>query len=56
MKNSSFGIHHFILNNNDEVAAEGHDVIVMYDFNKNEKVAIPDWLRQKVEALEKKNF
>lgn len=56
MKSSSFGIHHFILNDNDEVAAEGHDVIVMYDFNQNEKTAIPDWLRQKIEETERRKF
>ncbi len=45
IKHTSFGIHHRIKNEADEVAAEAHDVIVMYDFNKNEKVAVPDQFR-----------
>ncbi len=52
MKNTSFGIHHRILNEQDEVAAEAHDVIVCFDFNKNEKVQIPESFRKTVEAIE----
>ena len=40
IKNTSFGIHHIIINENNEIAAEAHDVIVMFDFNKNEKMPI----------------
>jgi acyl-CoA thioester hydrolase len=51
IKNTSFGIHHRILNAAGEVAAEAHDVIVYYDFNKNEKTPIPDEFRKAVEEL-----
>jgi len=49
IKNTSFGFHHEILNEKHEVVAEAHDVMVMYDFNKNEKVLIPDELRKMME-------
>lgn len=54
IKNTSFGIHHQILNSNDEVAAEAHDVLVMFDFNTNEKIKFPEVFRDRIEALEKK--
>ena len=56
MKNSSFGIHHRILNDKNEIAAEAHDVIVMFDYNKNEKVRIADSFRKTVELMEGKQF
>ena len=52
IKNTSFGIHHRILNDKDEIAAEAHDVIVTYDFSKNEKVLISDHFRSAVERIE----
>lgn len=56
MKNSSFGITHHVLNEKNELAAQGQDVIVIYDFNQNEKTTIPTWLREKIETLEGKKF
>ena len=50
VKNTSFGLHHRILNEHNEVAAEAHDVIVMYDFEKEEKIQIPDDFRNYVAA------
>jgi acyl-CoA thioester hydrolase len=55
IKNTSFGIRHQILNSNNELAATADDVIVLYDFIQNEKVAMPLDLRQKIEALEQRN-
>jgi acyl-CoA thioester hydrolase len=52
IKNTSFGIHHRILNNKGEVCAEAHDVIVTFDFNKNEKVAVQEEFRNAVEEIE----
>jgi len=52
IKNTSFGIHHQIKNHLNEIAAEAHDVIVVYDFNKNEKVIFPPELRMKVQEFE----
>lgn len=56
IKNSSFGIHHQILNQQGELCAEAQDVIVLFDFNKHQKVTYPAALRQKVEALEGRKF
>ena len=52
IKNTSYGIHHRILNNNNEIAAEARDVIVNFDFNKNEKVPVSDDLRKAIEKIE----
>jgi len=52
MKNTSFGIHHRILNAAKEICAEAHDVIVMFDFNTNQKVPIPLEFRDKVKVLQ----
>lgn len=56
IKNSSFGLHHRILNETQEVCAEAHDVIVMYNFQKKQSVPFPPELRAAVESLEKKSF
>ena len=47
IKATSFGFHHQILNENGEIAAEGRDVMVMYDFNTNQKMNFPETLKQK---------
>ncbi len=52
IKNTSFGIYHQILNQDNEVAAEAHDVIVIYDFNKNEKTLFPERFKKAVSELE----
>lgn len=56
IKKTSFGIRHQILDSDNEVAATADDVIVLYDFIKNEKVAMPTDLRQKIETLEQRSF
>lgn len=56
MKSTSYGLHHRILSESDEVAAEAHDVIVNYDFNKNEKTAISGEFRAAAEKIEGKSF
>lgn len=56
MKNTSFGIHHRILNSKGEIAAEAHDVIVTYDFSKNEKTTLQTEFRRAVERIEGKQF
>lgn len=48
IKNSSFGLHHHIYNDKKELCAEAHDVVVMYNFAKNEKVLISDDQRNKM--------
>jgi acyl-CoA thioester hydrolase len=56
IKNTSFGIEHQILNEQGEIAAVANDVIVMYDFNKNEKVIFADELKKYVEEIEGRKF
>jgi acyl-CoA thioester hydrolase len=56
IKNTSFGLHHHILNEQGELCAEAHDVIVIYDFNKNEKAPFPDKYRAIVADLEGRAF
>lgn len=52
MKNTSFGLHHRILNEHGDMAAEAHDIIVNFDFNKKEKTAISDAFRQAASLIE----
>jgi len=56
IKNTSFGIEHQILNEQGEIAAIANDVIVMYDFNKNEKVVFQELLKKTIEEIEGRNF
>ena len=56
IRNTSFTLHHRILNAQGELAAEAEDVIVMYNFQANEKVNFPEELLKKVEALERRSF
>ena len=49
--NTSFGIKHVILNENGELCAEGKDIVVCYDFDKQSTFSIPDWLKQKISEL-----
>ncbi len=55
MKTTSFGLHHQIFNNKQELAAEAHDVMVFYDFNKNEKMEIPTEIKKQMSQM-KSNF
>jgi acyl-CoA thioester hydrolase len=48
IKNSSFGLKHLILNEADEVCAEGKDVVVCYDFEKDKTFRIPEDLREQL--------
>ncbi len=36
------------------VAAEGEGIIVVYDYNKNQKCVMPDEIRSRIEKLERK--
>lgn len=49
--NTSFGLQHIILNEKEEVCAEGKDVVVCFDFDKNETFPVPEWLREKISGL-----
>jgi len=56
IKNTSFSFRHRIFDESNLLAAEAEDVIVMYDFNKKEKIPFPDELRKKAEQLEGRSF
>jgi acyl-CoA thioester hydrolase len=56
MKNTSFGLHHRLLNDKGEFAAEAKDVVVLFNFKTNEKVTIPDNVRKLVEDIEGKKY
>ncbi|NVO01213.1 MAG: acyl-CoA thioesterase [Bacteroidetes bacterium] len=56
IKNSSFGIHHLIKNQEGEIVAEADDIIVTFDFIKNEKVNCPIEVREKIELIENQKF
>lgn len=56
VKNTSFGLHHRLLDGQGDIAAEAHDVMVMYDFIVSEKMAFPSDLRAAINALEDKDF
>jgi acyl-CoA thioester hydrolase len=51
--NTSFEIQHVILNENNEIAAQGKDIIVFFDFIKSKKLLIPDQLKEKIENLKR---
>jgi len=52
IKNSSFRIVHEITNDQNEIAAEAHDIIVLYNFDKNTKLNLPDEIKKKIAELE----
>jgi acyl-CoA thioester hydrolase len=56
IKNTSFGISHEIRNSNNEVCAEAQDVIIMYDFNTQQKISFPENYRHIVEKLEARSL
>jgi len=48
VKNSSFGLRHIILNEANEICAEGKDVVVCYDFEIDKTFRIPNDLRREL--------
>jgi len=53
MKTTSIHMKHYVINDGNEIIAEGHDVVVMYDFIKNTKHIISEDVRKKIEEIEK---
>jgi acyl-CoA thioester hydrolase len=56
IKNTSFGICHQIINDKNQVTGEAKDVLVLFDFNSNCKIQIPQKIRNRIEKLENKTF
>lgn len=46
--NKSFGLKHIILNEKGDLCAEGQDIVVCFDFEKNETFPVPDWMKEKI--------
>ena len=55
-KNTSFGLTHLILNENNELAGIGTDIVVLYDYNTNQKMPIPIDIRNAIHLKEGKIF
>lgn len=51
IKNTSFQMRHIVLDQAGELIAEAHDVIVIFNFNKNTKQAIPDIYRERMDKI-----
>ena len=49
---TSFKLNHRILDQNGELAAIGEDVVVLFDFKRNEKVVIPEEIKKKIGKIE----
>lgn len=52
IKNTSFQMRHIVLDQAGELIAEAHDVIVIFNFNKNTKQAIPDIYRERMDKIQ----
>jgi acyl-CoA thioester hydrolase len=52
VKNTSFHMRHVVLNEVNECIAEMHDVLVMFDYRKHQKQAIPDVFREQMAKAE----
>ena len=52
IKNTCFHFKHEIVNDKEEIIAEAQDIIVLYDFNKNSKMLIPEEIKSKIIDLE----
>lgn len=56
IKNTSFSIHHKLYDDAGDLVAEAQDVIVMFDFNKNEKTPVPQVMRDAAAKIEGRTF
>jgi acyl-CoA thioester hydrolase len=55
IKNSSFRVRHSVCNSNREIVAEAQDIIVLFDFHKQNKLTIPNELRKRIRKLQNMN-
>ena len=49
IKNSSFQLVHLLYNSQNELVAEAEDVVVLFNYNTNEKVEIPSAIKTIIE-------
>lgn len=50
--NTSFGLDHRIISDKNEVVAEGHDILVWYDYQQNTKIPFPEKYLNSIKQLE----
>ena len=55
IKNTSFGLQHQIFNGQNELSTIGNDILVMYDFNINQKVPVPEQIRAEILRIQGDN-
>lgn len=56
IKNTSFRLDHQIFNDNKETVVEAYDIIVTYDYEKNDKQPVPTAIRTAIEKMEGRQF
>jgi len=56
IKNTSFCLKHMILNEKEEIVATATDIIVLFDFNGNHKITIPQSIRETIQNRECRIF
>ena len=56
IRNTSFGLSHVILNDQNEIAGLGEDIVVLYDYNAHHKITIPQDIRNRIQKRENKIF
>jgi len=52
IKNTSFRMCHVVYSDKSEIVAEAQDILVLFDFHKQCKLAIPNDLRERIEKLQ----
>lgn len=52
LKTTSIHLKHYVINEMKEIAAEGINILVMFDFNKNIKCQIPSEIRLRIQKAE----
>jgi acyl-CoA thioester hydrolase len=53
LKDSSFVMEYIVVNKNNEVCAEGEAVLLIFDYNINQKVNVPKNVAEAIDDLEK---
>lgn len=49
IKNTSFQLNHILTDKNGETVAEAYDILVVFDYEKNQPVPVDEPLRKKIE-------
>ena len=53
IKNTSFGLIHKLFNDDGDLVAESQDVMVLFDDKTQEKITVPQTVRERIISLEK---